>query len=149
MTGTCPTNRRSPANRVEVLLSNTVKSFSVCPDRQAFSVNSYQNYCYEGTNYNGQTDKNPADGDPRGFWNDTHAFIAGAAIQWLRDGLGIIESAGETEQLARSLDGLEREHVALKRPGTGIPPRFLDQVVGRRAARPIAADTVLTWEMLQ
>jgi len=48
--------------------------------RQAFSVNSLQNYCYEGTNYNGQTDKNPADGDPRGFWNDTHAFIAGAAV---------------------------------------------------------------------
>ncbi len=48
--------------------------------RQAFSVNSLQNYCYEGTNYNGQTDKNPADGDPRGFWNDTHAFIVGAAL---------------------------------------------------------------------
>ena len=48
--------------------------------RQALSVNSLQNYCYEGTNYNGQTDKNPADGDPRGFWNDTHAFITGAAV---------------------------------------------------------------------
>jgi len=48
--------------------------------RQALGVNSQQNYCYEGTNYNGQTDKNPADGRPRGFWNDTHAFIAGAAI---------------------------------------------------------------------
>jgi hypothetical protein len=48
--------------------------------RQAFSVNSQQNYCYEGANYNDQTDKNPADGDPRGFWNDTHAFISGAAV---------------------------------------------------------------------
>jgi fibronectin type 3 domain-containing protein len=48
--------------------------------RQVFSVNSQQNYCYEGTNYNGQTDKNPADGNPRGFWNDTHAFITGAAV---------------------------------------------------------------------
>jgi len=48
--------------------------------RQAFSVNSQQNYCYEGTNYNGQTDKNPVDGNPRGFWNDTHAFITGAAV---------------------------------------------------------------------
>jgi Carbohydrate binding module (family 6)/F5/8 type C domain len=48
--------------------------------RQAFSVNSQQSYCYEGTNYNGQTDKNPTDGNPRGFWNDTHAFIAGAAV---------------------------------------------------------------------
>ncbi len=30
-------------------------------------------------------------------------FIAGAAIQWLRDGLGIIASAKETEALARSV----------------------------------------------
>jgi len=30
-------------------------------------------------------------------------FIAGAAIQWLRDGLGLIAQAKETEQLARSV----------------------------------------------
>ena len=30
-------------------------------------------------------------------------FIAGAAVQWLRDGLGIIKSAPETEQLANSV----------------------------------------------
>jgi len=48
--------------------------------RQALSVTSQQNYNYEGTNYNGQEDKNPADGRPRNFWNDTHAFITGAAI---------------------------------------------------------------------
>jgi len=30
-------------------------------------------------------------------------FIAGAAVQWLRDGLGIIATAGETEALARSV----------------------------------------------
>src|SRR5436309_434526 len=30
-------------------------------------------------------------------------FIAGAAIQWLRDGLGIIRTAAETETVARSL----------------------------------------------
>lgn len=30
-------------------------------------------------------------------------FIAGAAVQWLRDGLGIIAAAGETERLARSV----------------------------------------------
>jgi len=48
--------------------------------RQAFNVTSTQNYCYEGTNYNDQTDKNPADGDARYFWNDTHAFVTGAPI---------------------------------------------------------------------
>jgi glycerol kinase len=31
------------------------------------------------------------------------AFIAGAAVQWLRDGLGIIESATEIEDLAKSV----------------------------------------------
>ena len=30
-------------------------------------------------------------------------FIAGAAIQWLRDGLGIVQRAGESEAMARSL----------------------------------------------
>ena len=31
-------------------------------------------------------------------------FVTGAAIQWLRDGLGIISSAAESEQLARSVE---------------------------------------------
>jgi glycerol kinase len=31
------------------------------------------------------------------------AFIAGAAVQWLRDGLGVIKSAAEIEALARSV----------------------------------------------
>lgn len=33
------------------------------------------------------------------------AFIAGAAVQWLRDGLGLIKSAGEIESLARTVEG--------------------------------------------
>jgi glycerol kinase len=32
------------------------------------------------------------------------AFIAGAAVQWLRDGLGIIKKAADIEPLARSVD---------------------------------------------
>lgn len=31
-------------------------------------------------------------------------FIAGAALQWLRDGLGLIQKAAESERIARSLD---------------------------------------------
>ncbi|MBI5516096.1 MAG: glycerol kinase GlpK [Deltaproteobacteria bacterium] len=31
------------------------------------------------------------------------AFIAGAAVQWLRDGLGVLKSAGDIEALARSV----------------------------------------------
>lgn len=61
-------------------ISNTIDLYVNGSFRQAFPVNSMQNYCYEGTNYNGQADKNPADGDPRDFWNDTHAFIPGAPV---------------------------------------------------------------------
>ncbi|HZS24369.1 MAG TPA: glycerol kinase GlpK [Gaiellaceae bacterium] len=31
-------------------------------------------------------------------------FVTGAAVQWLRDGLGLIDEAGESEELAASLD---------------------------------------------
>ncbi|HEV2764478.1 MAG TPA: glycerol kinase GlpK, partial [Pyrinomonadaceae bacterium] len=34
-------------------------------------------------------------------------FVTGAAVQWLRDGLGVIKSADETEALARSLESNE------------------------------------------
>ncbi len=61
-------------------LTSTIDLYVNGVFRQPFSVNSMQNYCYEGTNYNGQTDKNPADGNPRGFWNDTRAFITGAGV---------------------------------------------------------------------
>lgn len=42
-------------------------------------------------------------GEPR-FALEGSVFIAGAAIQWLRDGLGLIESASATEALARSVE---------------------------------------------
>jgi glycerol kinase len=32
------------------------------------------------------------------------AFVAGAAVQWLRDGLGLVSSAAEIEDLARKVD---------------------------------------------
>ena len=43
---------------------------------------------------------------------------------------------------------ITREMLTYKRPGTGISPRFLDQVVGRVAATDIPEDTTLTWEMV-
>ena len=43
-----------------------------------------------------------ADGKPA-YALEGSVFIAGAAIQWLRDGLGIIATAAETEALARSV----------------------------------------------
>jgi glycerol kinase len=43
-----------------------------------------------------------ADGAPA-YALEGSVFIAGAAVQWLRDGLGIIAKAGESEALARSV----------------------------------------------
>ena len=44
---------------------------------------------------------------------------------------------------------LTPESLTIKRPGIGIEPKFLDQVVGRIAARDLSADDVLTWEDLK
>ena len=43
---------------------------------------------------------------------------------------------------------ISREMIAAKKPGTGIPAKRLPDVVGRRAAVAIPADTVLTEDML-
>lgn len=43
---------------------------------------------------------------------------------------------------------LRRSMIDIKRPGTGLPPRFLDNVLGRRAKRRIPGDTLLSWDML-
>ncbi|MEE2827685.1 MAG: glycerol kinase GlpK [Myxococcota bacterium] len=42
-------------------------------------------------------------GDEVDYALEGSAFIAGAAVQWLRDGLGVIESAADIEALARSV----------------------------------------------
>jgi N,N'-diacetyllegionaminate synthase len=43
---------------------------------------------------------------------------------------------------------LGADDLALLRPGTGIAPADLDRVIGRRAARALAAGTTLTWQDL-
>ncbi len=43
------------------------------------------------------------EGQPATYAFEGAIFIAGAAIQWLRDGLGIIESSADTEELAESI----------------------------------------------
>jgi len=48
-------------------------------------------------------------------------FIAGAAIQWLRDGLGLIGAAGETEALARSVPDTGGVHMVPAFVGLGSP----------------------------
>ncbi|HSL69318.1 MAG TPA: glycerol kinase GlpK, partial [Longimicrobiales bacterium] len=48
-------------------------------------------------------------------------FIAGAAVQWLRDELRIINHAGETEMLARSLDSNDGVYLVPAFVGLGAP----------------------------
>ena len=48
-------------------------------------------------------------------------FVTGAAVQWLRDGLGIIEEAAETEALAESLAGNEGVYFVPALTGLGSP----------------------------
>ncbi|HEY6958811.1 MAG TPA: glycerol kinase GlpK, partial [Candidatus Limnocylindria bacterium] len=49
------------------------------------------------------------------------AFVTGAAVQWLRDGLGIILSADETEALAASLSGNDGVYFVPAFTGLGAP----------------------------
>ena len=48
-------------------------------------------------------------------------FIAGAAIQWLRDSLKIIDNASETEKIATSISDLENVYVVPAFAGLGAP----------------------------
>jgi glycerol kinase len=48
-------------------------------------------------------------------------FIAGAAVQWLRDGLGLFAKAGETEALARSLSSNDGVYFVPALVGLGAP----------------------------
>ncbi len=60
-------------------------------------------------------------------------FIAGAAVQWLRDGLGIIAHSSETEGLARSLASNEGVYFVPALVGLGAPdwePNARGTIVG-------------------
>ncbi len=48
-------------------------------------------------------------------------FVAGAAVQWLRDAVHLIKSAGETEALARSISGSQGVYLVPAFTGLGAP----------------------------
>ncbi len=48
-------------------------------------------------------------------------FVAGAAIQWLRDGLGLIERASDTEKIAQSVKGNDGVYLVPAFVGLGAP----------------------------
>jgi glycerol kinase len=60
-------------------------------------------------------------GDRVDYALESSMFVTGAAIQWLRDGLGIIDSADEVEGLARSLASNEDVYFVPALAGLGSP----------------------------
>jgi hypothetical protein len=62
-------------------ITSTINVYVDGTMRQALPLSSKQTWGYEGNNhYNNVDSDNPADGDPRKFFDDAHAFVMGAAI---------------------------------------------------------------------
>lgn len=60
-------------------------------------------------------------GDRTDFALEGSVFVAGAAVQWLRDGLGIIRSSAEVEALARSVPDTAGVYFVPAFAGLGAP----------------------------
>jgi N-acetylneuraminate synthase len=107
------------------------------------------------------------------FGPDVIASVTTQELRQLVDGIRFIErmrahpldknaSAQETAPLrnlfTRSLVAsanlpagtvIAREHVAIKKPGTGLQPERLEEVIGRRLARPVTVDQLLAAEDIE
>ncbi len=107
------------------------------------------------------------------FGPDVPASLTTMELRQLVDGIRFIErmkaSPVDKDALAASAEPLRRiftrsivartdlpagtviaeSHVALKKPGTGLPPDHLPAVLGRRLRRPLAADQPVTEEDLE
>jgi N-acetylneuraminate synthase len=107
------------------------------------------------------------------FGPDVVASVTTTELRQLVEGIRFIErmranpvdkdaSARDTEPLrrlfTRSLVAREAlpagtvlagEHVVIKKPGTGLPPARINEVIGRRLRRPVDADQVLTAEDIE
>ncbi len=72
-------------------------------------------------------------GDARTYALEASIFVTGAAVQWLRDGLGIIADAAESEALAASLPSNEQVYFVPALTGLGSPhwdPHARGTIVG-------------------
>jgi glycerol kinase len=58
---------------------------------------------------------------PGSYALEGSVFVAGAAVQWLRDSLGLLAEAGESERLARELDGNDGVYFVPALTGLGSP----------------------------
>jgi glycerol kinase len=62
-----------------------------------------------------------APGAPPAFAAEGSVLVGGAAMQWLRDGLGVIESAAGSERLAESVESTGGVHFVPALTGLGSP----------------------------
>ena len=72
-------------------------------------------------------------GDATSYALEASIFVTGAAVQWLRDGLGVIEQASDTEALAASLEGNDGVYFVPALTGLGSPhwdPHARGTIVG-------------------
>jgi glycerol kinase len=60
-------------------------------------------------------------GDRVDYALESSMFVTGAAVQWLRDGLGVIKQASDTEALAGSLDSNDGVYFVPALTGLGSP----------------------------
>ncbi|MGH3023153.1 MAG: FGGY family carbohydrate kinase [Gaiellaceae bacterium] len=58
---------------------------------------------------------------PAAYALEGSIFVTGAALQWLRDGLGLLGNAEESEELARSVESTEGVHFVPALAGLGSP----------------------------
>ena len=86
------------------------------------------------------------------------------SVREVERGLGVLDrvlSDDELEskkQIRRSVvarckiskgEKIERKNVKLARPGTGIPPKNLKDIIGKRLIRNVDKEDVITWEMVK
>jgi glycerol kinase len=72
-------------------------------------------------------------GEQAAYALEASIFVTGAAVQWLRDGLGILAEAGESEALAASLEGNDGVYFVPALTGLGSPhwdPNARGTIVG-------------------
>ncbi len=62
-----------------------------------------------------------APGEPTKYALEGSVFVAGALIQWLRDELGIIETAAATEEMAKSVEDTAGVYIVPAFTGLGAP----------------------------
>ena len=62
-----------------------------------------------------------APGEPTKYALEGSVFVAGALIQWLRDELGIIKTAGETEEMAKAVEDTGGVYIVPAFTGLGAP----------------------------